>query len=88
MTFKSLSHLRLLGQIINDSINVIEERLTEASVSFPSLDEPFNPTSKVESILVEPDMIKVTSHIVAAAAQVSWTFPFSEQPPDALNVHS
>lgn len=70
MTIKSVSQLRLLGQIINDSINAIEERLSKASVSFPSLDEPFNPTSKVESILVEPDMINVTSHIVAAAAQV------------------
>lgn len=65
-----LSPLRLLGQIITSSIDVIEERLAEASVSFPSLDDPFDPTSKAESILVEPDVITATSHIVAAAAQV------------------
>ncbi|KAE9393732.1 hypothetical protein BT96DRAFT_999175 [Gymnopus androsaceus JB14] len=70
MASETLSPLRLLGQIINDSINIIEERLAEASVSFPSLDDPFNPTSKVESILVEPDIISATSHIVAAAAQL------------------
>ncbi|KAE9393796.1 S-adenosyl-L-methionine-dependent methyltransferase [Gymnopus androsaceus JB14] len=70
MASETLSPLRLLGQIINDSIDIIEERLAEASVSFPSLDDPFNPTSKVESILVEPDIISATSHIVAAAAQL------------------
>ena len=70
MASETLSPLRLLGQIINDSIDIIEKHLAEASVSFPSLDDPFNPTSKVESILVEPDLISATSHIVAAAAQV------------------
>lgn len=70
----AVSPLRLLGQIINNSIDVIEGRFAEASLSFPSLDDPFNPTSKSEAILVEPDVITATTHIVAAAAQVSIIF--------------
>ncbi|KAF5370952.1 hypothetical protein D9757_009884 [Collybiopsis confluens] len=60
-------------QIITDSIDTIENRLADASTLFPSLDEPMDPTSKVESILVEPDMSRATSHIVAAAAQLMAT---------------
>ncbi|KAF5363098.1 hypothetical protein D9757_012044 [Collybiopsis confluens] len=69
----AVSPLRLLAQIITDSIDTIENRLADASTSFPSLDEPMDPTSKVESILVEPDMSRATSHIVAAAAQLMAT---------------
>lgn len=82
----AVSSLRLLGQIITDSIDIIERRMADASLSFPSLDEPFNSTSKVESVLVEPDMSKATSHIIAAAAQVR---PFiSPTGPIAINCSS
>lgn len=64
------SLLRLLAQIINDSVDMIENRLADASLTFPSLDDPFDPTSKAESVLSQPDVMRATSHVVAAAAQV------------------
>ncbi|KAE9386357.1 O-methyltransferase [Gymnopus androsaceus JB14] len=85
----AVSSLRLLGQIITDSIDIIERRMADASLSFPSLDEPFNSTSKVESVLVEPDMSKATSHIIAAAAQLTATVrrPVQTIMDDALAFH-
>ncbi|KIK56925.1 hypothetical protein GYMLUDRAFT_75954 [Collybiopsis luxurians FD-317 M1] len=67
----AVSSLRALAQIITGSIDVIERRLTDASETFPSLDESFDPTTNVESILAEPEMSRATSLIIAAAAQLT-----------------
>ena len=64
------STLRLLRDIINDSIDLIESRLAAKGATFPSLNDPFIPTSDAEAILLEPDVLSATSHIVAAASQL------------------
>ncbi|KIK51637.1 hypothetical protein GYMLUDRAFT_78142 [Collybiopsis luxurians FD-317 M1] len=85
----AVSSLRALAQIITDSIDVIEGRLTNASETFPSLDEPFDPSTSVESILVEPEMSRATSLIIAAAAQLTAAVrrPFQTIMDDALSFH-
>ena len=64
------STLSLLRDIINNSIDVIESHLATKGATFPSLNDPFIPTSDAEAILLEPDVISATSHIIAAASQL------------------
>ncbi|KAJ7611513.1 O-methyltransferase [Mycena polygramma] len=64
------SHLRLLGELILDSIDAIEARLDAEAVEFPALADPFEPTTRAESVLLEAEMLTATSHIVAAASQL------------------
>ncbi|KAF7338950.1 O-methyltransferase [Mycena venus] len=69
----SKSHLRLLGELILKEIDVIERRLATAEsapLEFPTLDKPFDPTDRVERVLLEGKMLAATSHIVAAASQL------------------
>ncbi|KAJ7447576.1 O-methyltransferase [Mycena galericulata] len=66
----SKSHLRLLGDLILTSIDIIERRLEAESLAFPALAEPFDPGSQAESVLLEAQMLAATSHIVAAASQL------------------
>ena len=84
----SKSSLRQLGEIILNSIDTIEERLASDSLDLPSLDDPFDPTAKVETVLQEPDMVAATAFIVAAAAQLikSIRNPVQAVLSDALSV--
>ncbi|KAJ7473961.1 O-methyltransferase [Mycena latifolia] len=66
----SKSHLRLLADLILESIHTIELRLEAECVEFPALTDPFDPTTKAESVLLEADMLTATSQIVAAASQL------------------
>lgn len=68
--------LRRLATIIVSSIESLEHRFAVESIEFPSLDEPFDPSSKAEEVLLEPDMTMNVSVIVAAAAQVSPPYSF------------
>ncbi|KAJ7691351.1 O-methyltransferase [Mycena rosella] len=64
------SHLRLLGELILQSIDAIESRMDAECVEFPSLTDPFDPTAKAESVLLGADLLTATSHIIAAASQL------------------
>lgn len=66
-----IAPLRRLTSIILSSIESLEHRFSVSSIDFPSLDEPFDPSSKAEEVLLEPDMMMNVSFIVAAASQVS-----------------
>jgi hypothetical protein len=70
MAPKSKSHLRLLGELILESIHTIECRLDAECVEFPALAQPFNPNSRAEAVLLEDGMLAATSQIVAAASQL------------------
>lgn len=80
--------MRLLGDLINASIDKIEARVADASVAFPSLDEPFNPGNEAESVLLDPEVLAATSHIIAAASQLIATVRHPAQSiiDDALSV--
>ena len=84
------SPLRLLGEIITNCIDKVECRLGAASVSFPSINAPYNPTSKAEITLLDPDIFEATRHIVAAASQLIATVrhPAHTTSEDALSVCS
>ena len=85
---KEKSPLRLLGDIISHSIDRIESQLAEASVNFPSINEPYDPTSKAEMALLNPAILHATSLIVAAATQLLATVrhPANTTIDDALAV--
>lgn len=64
------SDLRLLSTLISSSIETIESRMSAQGHSFPSLDVPFDPSSKAELTLLEADVQHATEIIIAAASQL------------------
>lgn len=67
--FRSLSELRALGNLINSSIDQIEQACQSQGKDLPSLHEPSSTES--EAILLLPDVMKASNVIVAAAAQLT-----------------
>ena len=67
--FRSLSELRALGNLINTSIDQIEQACQSQGKDLPSLNEPSSAES--EAILLLPDVMKASNVIVAAAAQLT-----------------
>ncbi|KAJ7812766.1 O-methyltransferase [Mycena leptocephala] len=65
-----MSDLRLLGELILQSIQTIESRLESENPQFPALKEPLNHTCTVEGVLLEAEISTARSHIVAAASQL------------------
>ncbi|KAJ7752262.1 O-methyltransferase [Mycena olivaceomarginata] len=65
-----MSDLRVLGELILDSIETIESRFSHEDIDFPALANPFNGECKAESILLEPEISTARSYIVAAASQL------------------
>ncbi|KAJ7794614.1 O-methyltransferase [Mycena olivaceomarginata] len=64
------SDLCLLGEIIINSIQIIERRFNNEQVGFPALKDPVDPTSKSEALLLDPEISTARSCIVAAASQL------------------
>ncbi|KAJ7799724.1 hypothetical protein B0H13DRAFT_2390817 [Mycena leptocephala] len=64
------SDLCLLGEIILNSIQIIERRFNNEKVGFPALKDPVDPTSKSEALLLDPEISTARSCIVAAASQL------------------
>jgi hypothetical protein len=64
------SDLCLLGEIILNSIQIIERRFNNEQVGFPALKDPVDPTSKSEALLLDPEISIARSSIVAAASQL------------------
>ncbi|KAJ7829471.1 hypothetical protein B0H14DRAFT_2366585 [Mycena olivaceomarginata] len=65
-----MSDLRVLGELILESIKTIESRFNHEDIDFPALANPFNGECKEESILLEPEISTAGSYIVAAASQL------------------
>ncbi|KAJ7852947.1 O-methyltransferase-domain-containing protein [Mycena olivaceomarginata] len=65
-----MSDLRVLGELIIESIKTIESRFNHEDIDFPALANPFNGERKAESILLEPEISTARSYIVAAASQL------------------
>ena len=68
-SFRSLRELRALGNLINSSIDQIEQACQSQGKDLPSLHEPSSAES--EAILLLPDVMKASNVIVAAAAQLT-----------------
>ncbi|KAF9016933.1 O-methyltransferase [Hymenopellis radicata] len=67
---KPKSALRLLADIISESVDQIEAHLDEAGVEFPSTDAPFDPSSPAERTLLDDKLYLPKKLVVAAAAQL------------------
>ncbi|KAJ7934363.1 O-methyltransferase [Mycena leptocephala] len=65
-----MADLRTLGELIFQSIRTIESRLQQEDLNFPALTEPFDPSGRAESVLLEPEISLARSCIVAAASQL------------------
>ena len=67
----SASPLRQLADIISASVDRIDAQLLQAKVDYPSLDNPFNPTSPSEAATATPEVVQSSFLVVAACAQLS-----------------
>ncbi|KAJ7207224.1 O-methyltransferase [Mycena pura] len=67
----SPSSLRQLSNIISQAVTQIEAEYAKASVSLPSLDEPFNPTNPAEAVGMHPAVVAASLLVNAAAAQIT-----------------
>lgn len=65
----SLSTLRSLADIITGSVSAIENACISKEMDIPSMDMPFSPQS--EAPLMDPEISRLASTIVAAASQIS-----------------
>ena len=67
------SPLRQLADIISTSVDKIDTAFSAANLQYPSLNEPFNPTSPNEGLSMSPEVIQAATLAVAACAQLSAT---------------
>jgi hypothetical protein len=65
-----MSPLRRLANIISDAVTQIDEKYASANLEFPTLDKPFNAKDPASLLLSDPDVIPLSSVIVAAADQL------------------
>ena len=65
---ESLSDLKALSKIINDSIAQIEKAAIEKKLKFPSIDTPYSEES--EEIRKDAVVVEATFNIVSAANQL------------------
>lgn len=64
------SPLRHLVNILSDAVTWIDEKYAAANLSFPSLDKPFEENDPACLLLSDPDVVPLSSLIVAAADQL------------------
>ncbi|KAJ6548617.1 S-adenosyl-L-methionine-dependent methyltransferase [Mycena capillaripes] len=69
----SITTLRLLANIRNESLDSVELVYQKAGLNFPSLDEPFNPPDPAETLRQDKEVAAAVNNIMAAAAQISTT---------------
>ena len=66
----SISPLRNLVNILSDAITKVDQKYASANLEFPALDRPFRKEDPAWSLLSSPDVIPLTSVIVAVADQL------------------
>ena len=64
------SPLRRLVNILSDAVTQIDEKYASAGLEFPTLDEPFNEKNPACLLLSDPNVVPLSSVIVAAADQL------------------
>jgi hypothetical protein len=64
------SSLRHLVNILSDAVTRIDEKYASANLEFPALDKPFDEKDPACLLLSDPDMVPLSSVIVAAADQL------------------
>src|SRR5258708_21582538 len=64
------SPLRHLVNILSDAVARIDEKYSSANLEFPTLDKPFDEKSPGCQMLSDPDVVPLSSVIVAAADQL------------------
>ena len=79
-TMSSISPLVALARIISQGVQTLESVYAEKGLSFPSLDEPFQPSP----LDLDPDVGNTTRLVVAAAYQIIATVT----PPQETITHS
>ncbi|KAF4566231.1 hypothetical protein EYR40_001952 [Pleurotus pulmonarius] len=70
---KRVSPLRQLADIISASVTQIDAVFDKAGVEYPSLDDPFHPTSPSEQLSMAPEVIQASVLVGAACAQLGAT---------------
>lgn len=70
LTSTKTSPLRHLVNILSDAVARIEEKYASANLEFPALDEPSNERDPACLLLSDPDVVPLSSVIVAAANQL------------------
>ena len=69
-TSNKASPLRSLVDILSDAVARIEEKYAYANLEFPALDKPFDGKDPACRVLSDPDVVPLSSVIVAAADQL------------------
>ena len=64
------SPLRRLANILSDAVTRIDEKYALADLEFPVLDKPFDEKDPAWRLLSDPDVVPLSSVIVAAADQL------------------
>ncbi|KAF8917304.1 O-methyltransferase [Mucidula mucida] len=67
---KPKTPLRLLADIITESVDRIEAHLDEVGVEFPNMDAPYDPSSPAEKALLDEKVLLSQKLVIAAAAQL------------------
>ena len=65
-----VSPLRHLVNILSDAVTQIDEKYASANLEFPTLDKPFDEKDPACLLLSDPDMVPLSSVVVAAADQL------------------
>lgn len=69
-TSAKVSPLRHLVNILSDAVTRIDEKYASANLEFPTLDKPFDEKNPACLLLSDPDVVPLSSVIVAAADQL------------------
>lgn len=69
-TSTKISPLRHLVNILSDAVARIDEKYASANLEFPTLDKPLNEKDAACVLLSDPDVVPLSSVIVAAANQL------------------
>lgn len=69
-TTTKISPLRHLVNILSDAVARIDEKYASANLDFPTLDKPPNEKDTAHLLLSDPDVVPLSSIIVAAANQL------------------
>lgn len=64
------SPLRHLVNILSEAVARIDEKYASANLEFPTLDKPFDEKESACQMLSDPDVVPLSSVIVAAADQL------------------
>ena len=67
MSAVKISPLQRLVNILSNAVTQIDEKYASANLEFPSLDKPFNKEDPACLLLSDPDVVLLSSVVIAAA---------------------